>query len=277
MGRGSIIVNGGGGGIGLPGVQCLAEAGFDVYAGVPEEAEREHLDSSLENVRAFAMDVRSTDSIANAVEELRNHIPPDEMFGLWSNAGVNIISGFKNMTAAEIRQQVEVNVIGTMHFLHGFLPLLRRDHSRVVITGSATGMFAGPGVSVYSATKFALRGFSDALRIELARAGISVSLIEPGLIKSPMSVGARGSVNSRMNDMDDQDRDDFGPFISKIADVSDHATTTPERVAQAVLRAFSGKKPRARYRVGIDAKAVALIRHLPDFAKDSIQRATFGL
>lgn len=277
MGRGSIVINGGGGGIGLAGVQLLAEAGFDVYAGVLTEAERAQLDGRHDKVTAFQMDVTCTDSIAAAVQELGAKIPDNEMLGLWSNAGVNCVSAFKNMSAEEIRHQVEVNVIGTMHFIHGFLPLLQREHSRVVITGSATGMFAGPGVSVYSATKFALEGFADAFRIELGRAGISLSLIEPGLVHSPMSEGVRDSVNTRMSSMDDQDRDDFGPLIEKIADVSDNASTKPEQVAQAVLTAFVATKPRARYRVGVDAKAVVFIKRLPDFVKDSLQRVAFGL
>lgn len=277
MERGSIVIAGGSGGIGLAGVQCLTRAGFNVYAGVLDKAEMERLNASHENVTAFVMDIRSEDSITKALEELKTRIPPDEMLGLWSNAGISCVSAFKNMSAAEIRHQVEVNLLGTMLFINTFLPLLRRENSRVVITGSATGMFAGPGVSVYSATKFALRGFADALRVELARAGMSVSLIEAGLVNSPMSVGVRASVNSRLSSMNKQDRDDFGPLVEKIADVSDNATTTPEQVAQAVLRAFLDARPRSRYRVGIDAKAVALIKHLPDFVKDSIHRLAFGL
>lgn len=273
----AILVSGAAGGIGTAACRQLAEAGFTVFAGAPGTAEIEALRSVHPNIRPVHLDVTQPQTLEAAVASVSKALGGAPLYGAWSNAGIMRISAFRNLSAADIRQVLDVNLAGAMLFLHATLPLLERDRSRVVITGSATGMLAGPAVSVYTATKWGLEGFADALRIELARIGITLSLIQPGLVATPMATAATPSVDRLLSGMSEEDRLDYEPLVRTIADTSAKARTSPEKVAAAVLDAFTSRKPRTRYRVGADSKAVALLRHLPDSSRDFLQRKMFKL
>ena len=271
----TILVSGASGGIGKAGVEILAKNGFIVYAGGLNNSEISELGRIHQNIKPIALDVTDESSISNVIECIRTEMNDRSLFGIWANAGVTYVSSFKNMNLEQIRKVVEVNLLGNMLFIHSALPFLKRNESRVVLTGSATGMFAAPAASVYSATKWALEGFCDALRIELSRSGIALSLVQPGLVKTGMTEGAKSSVEALLEGLSDQDRDDYAPLVNKISQLSVAASTPPSHVAGAVLDAFASRKPKIRYRSGIDVKATAVLRHFPDPVKDFIQRRIF--
>lgn len=273
----AILVSGAGGGIGKATSLQLANAGFRVFAGAISEAERAELRALHPDIEPVLLDVTQPDSITAAVAAVTDALAGSPLFGFWGNAGIMRIAAFRNLQLGDIRQVVNVNLLGNMLMIHAVLPLLERGQSRVVITGSATGMFAGPAVSVYTATKWGIEGFVDALRIELAQIGIRLSLIQPGLIKTPMAVAATPSVDALLATMTAEDKKDYEGLVRAIGNASDKASTPPEAVAAAVVDAFTSSRPKARYRVGPDAKAVAVLRHLPDGIKDFLQRKIFGL
>ncbi|HKY89686.1 MAG TPA: SDR family NAD(P)-dependent oxidoreductase [Nevskiaceae bacterium] len=273
----AILVSGAAGGIGTAGCRQLAEAGFTVFAGALGDAEVQGLRSVHPNVKPVHLDVTKSETLASAVASVSEALQGAPLYGCWSNAGIMRISAFQNLAVADIRQVLDVNLAGAMLFLHAALPLLERGRSRVVITGSATGMLAGPAVSVYTATKWGLEGFADALRIELGRVGITLSLIQPGLVATPMATAATPSVDRLLAGMSAEDRRDYETLVRTIADTSAKASTPPEKVAAAVVDAFTSARPRTRYRVGADSKVVALLRHLPDSSRDFLQRKMFKL
>lgn len=273
----TILVSGASGGIGKAGVEILAKNGFIVYAGVLNNSEISELERIDRNIKPIVLDVADDSSISDVTECIRTEVNDRNLFGIWANAGVTCVSSFKNMNLGQIRKVVEVNLLGNMLFIHSALPFLKRNESRVVLTGSATGMFAAPAVSVYTATKWALEGFCDALRIELSRSGIALSLVQPGLVRTGMTEGTRSSVEALLEGFSAQDREDYGPLVNKISQLSVAASTPPSDVAGAVLDAFVSRKPKIRYRPGIDAKATAVLRHFPDPVKDFIQRRIFGV
>lgn len=275
--RGAILVSGAGGGIGNAGCLRLAQAGFTVFAGVPDDAESDLLRALHAGIRPVRLDVTQPETIQQAVARVSAELDGAPLSGCWSNAGIMRIAAFKNLAVDDIRTVVDVNLVGAMLFLHATLPLLARDRSRVVITGSATGMLAGPAVSVYTATKWGLEGFVDAWRIELGQMGISLSLVQPGLVRTPMATAATPSVERLLARMSEEDKRDYEGLVRTIADTSAKASTAPEAVARAIVEAFTAAKPRTRYRVGMDAKAVAVLRHLPDGVRDLLQRKLFGL
>ena len=273
----SVLVSGASGGIGRAAVEELIDNGFTVYAGVLNASEASELNNIHSSINAVILDVCDEQSIASAIDFVQSDLAGEPLYGVWSNAGISCVSAFKTMRTEQIRRVIEVNLLGGLLLLHAALPLLERNRSRVVITGSATGMFAAPAVSVYTATKWALEGFTDALRIELAREGISLSLIQSGLVKTGMPDGVESSVNTLIEGMSPQEKEDFEPLVSKIAHFSATVSTTPAGTAKAVLNAFTSAKPKIRYRVGHDSKAVSVLRHFPDMIKDFIQRKIFGV
>ena len=171
LSRPTIFVNGAAGGIGAAGIVGLAEQGFRVIAGTPVEAELNQLGNLHSNIAPVQLDILSGESIESAYGNVEQLLDGQPLFGLWNNAGISAICAFKNMVPQGIRKIIEINLLGTMLFLNRGITLLARNEGRVVITGSATGMLGGPAVSVYSATKWGLEGFTDALRIELGQMG----------------------------------------------------------------------------------------------------------
>ena len=273
----SILVSGAGGGIGKAGILQLANAGFTVFAGAISDTEMAELRAVHQNIRPVLLDVTQLESIQSAIKVVEQEMGGEKLFGYWNNAGIMRIAAFKNLPLSEVQKVINVNLTGCLLMVHEALPLLERNQSRVVITGSATGMLAGPAVSVYTATKWGIEGFVDALRIELGCIGIKLSLIQPGLVKSPMSVAATPAVDALVQGMSGEDRKDYEGLVRTIANTSAKATTTPEQVACAVVEAFTSASPKVRYRVGPDSKAVSVLRHFPDSIKDFIQRKVFGL
>ena len=273
----AILISGAGGGIGNAGALQLALAGYTVFAGAMNDAEMVALRAMHANIKPMLLDVTQDASIENAIKFVSSELGSEKLFGLWSNGGIMRISAFKNLPVSEIKNVVNVNLLGAMLIIHATLPLLERNQSRVVITGSATGMLASPAASIYSATKWGLEGFVDALRIELGIVGIRLSLIEPGLVNSPMAVAATPAVDALLATMNEQDKKDYGGLVRTIADTSAKASTKPEAVARAMVEAFTSATPKVRYRVGIDSKAVGVLRHFPDGVKDFLQRKIFGL
>lgn len=273
----AILVSGAGGGIGKSGCRQLVAAGFKVFAGAISEAEAHELAAIDPAIQPVILDVTRQDSIDAAMDFVRARLGEEALYGFWNNAGIMRIAAFENLEPADIRKVVEVNLLGTLLAVHAALPLLAKGRSRIVITGSATGMLAGPAVSTYSATKWGIEGFVDALRIELSRVGIALSLIQPGLIKTPMADRAPIEVDALLQRISTTDRSAYEPLVKTIAQTSANASTPAERVADAVIDAFTSSKPKPRYRVGKDSHAVALLRHLPDQTKDYLQRKIFGI
>ena len=273
----AIWVNGANGELGEAGVRELANAGFKVFAGVRSEAKAERIGALSENIHPVVFDVTDQASIERCVADIKNELGEDSLYGIWTNAGISKVIPFGLMEWHEIEQIIDVNLYGTFRIIGAGLPLLEKGNSRVVITGSATGMLAGPGVSIYSATKWGLEGFCDALRIELNSMGTHLSLIQPGLIKSNMSDVVEHDVATRLGSLSQEQQAENEVFFRTIEKAAATAKPIAGEVGEAVLRAFTDRNPKARYRVGTDAKAVRFIRHLPDRALDALQRKIFGV
>lgn len=113
----------------------------------------------------------------------KNYIFPffSELRALVNNAGVMIFGEFEWQLARQARHQVEVNVLGTMSVTRKLLPQLRKHKSRIINVTSHCALASLPGLSIYGATKAALLGWSDSLRVELAKYGVSVVNFIPGM------------------------------------------------------------------------------------------------
>jgi NAD(P)-dependent dehydrogenase (short-subunit alcohol dehydrogenase family) len=134
---------------------------------------------------------------------------------------------------------------------------------RIINMGSIQSFHAMPGFAVYSATKFAVRGLSDALRVELGPLGIGVVCIEPGSIATPIWAKAGDTLRRLSESSTPRLRDDYRlePFAAAMAQVEARGIA-PERVASVVARAATAKRPRSRYSVGMDARVSKLMAHL---------------
>ena len=172
----------------------LDTQGFRVFAGVRlAPAGQELKRRASDRLTPVILDVTQADSIRTAAEAIGQAVGSDGLAGLVNNAGIVVAGPLELLPIEELRRQFEVNVIGNVAVTQALLPLLRQGRGRIVNMGSLNGVMAPPYFGPYSASKFALEALSDCLRVELRKWGISVSLIEPGSVKTPIWEKSRDS------------------------------------------------------------------------------------
>ncbi len=189
--RGAVVVTGASSGIGQAAAELLAREGFVAFAGVRNEADAARVGALHPNVRAVRLDVTDRASIGAAAEVVAASALP--LRGVVNNAGVAIAGPLEFLPVDQLRRQFEVNVFGALEVSQAFLPQLRVSRGRLIFVGSISGRLAIPFIAPYSASKFALRALTDALRVELGPAGIAVALLEPSSVKTPIWQKGRDS------------------------------------------------------------------------------------
>lgn len=277
-----VVVTGTSSGIGQATALLLDREGFGVLAGVRSAADGEALRrQASQRLVPVLLDLCDADSIARAAKEVEHALGGGGLAGLVNNAGVGFIAPLEYVDMAAMRHCFEVNLFGPTALSSALLPLLRRSRGRIVNVSSASGLAATPLFGAYSASKFALEGLSDALRVELRSAGVAVSVVEPGVIDTPMQQKGRDDVEQLLRSLPDpalaRYRDPIGRLRETLERMARRATA-PERVARVILDALTTTRPHARYAVGGDARLVSLLRRLlPDRARDAIYGRLAGL
>ena len=265
----TIVITGASTGIGRACALRLAQAGFEVFGGVRKEEDGETLRREASaGLTPLMLDVTNEDSIQAAVETVSG-ITGGTLFGLMNNAGIGGSGPVEVTPIEETRKLIEVNLIGVLATTKAFLPLLREGRGRIINTGSMFGLCALPTRSNYAASKFALEGITDSMRLEFRPFGMNVSIIEPGAIETP--IWRKGGA-TRERVLAETDPEILGLYASvgkffKQA-LYDQSKLPPEKVADVVLDAFTARRPKARYLIGKDARRLALIERLPTRLRD---------
>ncbi|MCW5892264.1 MAG: SDR family NAD(P)-dependent oxidoreductase [bacterium] len=259
----AVLVTGASSGIGAATAALLAARGFRVWG----TSRRPPADAGP--IRWVAMDVCDEAAARAGVARVADEAG-GTLDGLVCNAGMGIFGSVEEVSLVRAHAQFETNVFGTLAPLRAALPgMRRRGAGRIVVVGSLAGRAPIPFQAHYSATKAALDAFVLALRVELAPTGVSVSLVEPGDIRTAFN-----------------DATDWGePSVAyaerqraceAVIRASLEAAPGPEVVAAAVLRALTARRPRVRYPVGPASRLVPLVRRLlPDALALRILRAHF--
>jgi hypothetical protein len=187
----SVVVTGVSTGIGNAAARVLAKKGFRVFGSVRKEADAAALKKDLgESFVPLVFDVTDEAGVARAAAEVRAALGGEKLAGLVNNAGIAVSGPLIDLDPDEFRKQMEVNVTGPFLVTQAFAPLLGTDRAlkgepgRIVNISSVAGIRAMPFLGPYAASKFALEGFSEALRRELMMFGIDVVVIGPGPVKT---------------------------------------------------------------------------------------------
>ena len=281
--RGAVVVTGASTGIGRATALQLDAVGLRVFAGVRRQQDGDDLRRERPGIMPVLIDVTDAASLAAAVETVAQQLGPDEgLAGLVNNAGISGGSPAEFMAIDGVRRMLEVNVIGMVATTQAFLPLLRRGgaRGRIVCIGSIGGRFAVPFLSAYSMSKAAVSAFCDSLRGELRPWGISVSLVEPGSIKTPIWDKGLKEIDEAMTDWPAAAMELYGDAIPRMRRITEQTASRaipPERVAKVVEHALTASRPRTRYIVGADARAQAVIRKVPDRMRDAMVARMIGV
>ncbi len=198
--------------------------------------------------QAYTVDV----SKASDVETFAHRVQQD--FGraslLVNNAGVALFGTFAEVSLEDMEWLVRINLWGVIHGCKFFLPLLQREpEAHIVNVSSVFGLIGPPGQTAYSASKFAVRGFSESLREELRSTSVKVTSVHPAGISTPIAENARAGQATRAEDQA-QAKERF----KKVATIS------PEHAARAIVKGILGNKNRVL--IGADARRIDIIQRL---------------
>jgi len=270
-----LLVTGASTGIGAACAVACARRGMTVFSGVRNlqagEALKKKAGTSLIPVQ---LDVTDADSITQCAEFVRRTVGTAGLAGLINNAGVAIGGPLEIIPIAQLRKQLEVNVIGQIAVTQALLPLLRRARGRIINMGSIAGRGTIPMMGPYSASKFALEALTDALRMELRPWGIEVAIIEPGAIATPIwekSLKTSIEVEEVVTEEGKRLYEETARLVREAVDQSARRAISVEHVVEAVWHALTAARPKTRYLVGRDAKMRAfMVKWVPDRVQDWI-------
>jgi NAD(P)-dependent dehydrogenase (short-subunit alcohol dehydrogenase family) len=270
------LITGASSGIGRASALRLASSGWTVLAGVRDQAASERLEHEGAasgaarggRVLALSIDVTDAHQIAHAAERAdeeagRAGSPGGGLDALVNNAGIGVGGPLELAAMDELRRQLEVNVLGQIAVMQAVLPALRRARGRVVFVSSIGGRIATPFAAPYAASKHALEAIGDALRGELRTSGVQVTLIEPGSVATP--IWAKGQTELERVQIPAELAEQYGHVpaaMGRFLEDNARRGIPPERVAETIERALAARRMKPRYVVGLDARAMLVIRGL---------------
>lgn len=276
----SVLITGTSTGLGREAAFYLAEKGFHVFCGVRKAEDGEALRATgrTGRIHPVIIDVTDDATVATAASEIADMVGDRGLFGLVNNAGICVSAPLEIVPLDLFRKQLEVNLVGQLAVTQHMLPLLRRGGpARLVNVTSGLGTVAIPYLGPYAAAQFAKEGLSDALRRELAPMGISVCVVSPGAIWTPIwdKISEEGArlIDATSAAIADLYSATYLPFLKANAQSARASRTTPADVAVAIHSALTAIRPKTRYRVGADVKRGSRLAWLlPDTAIDKMFR-----
>ncbi len=281
----TVLITGTSTGIGAACALELARRGWQVFAGVRQPADADRLRSLAAehggDIQTLLVDVTEEAAIQDAALQVTQVVGDAGLDALVNNAGIVIAGPLEILPLESFRQQLEVNLMGTLAMTQAFLPLLRKSSGRLVNVSSVNGAVASPYLGAYAASKHALEAVSDSLRVELRHWGIDVVLIEPGPTQTPIwqkSEATSDAIAAKLaSESLDIYADDSAAMRKAVEGLAARAVPV-ERVVRAVVQAVSARRPRTRYYVTWESRlAFKALRMLPDRFHDWIVRRALGL
>lgn len=261
------LVTGASSGIGKLTVKRLLDRGARVFAAARRIEEMRDIEQM--GAKIVRMDITDEQSIVSAVNNILESDGAIDI--LVNNAGYGSYGAVEDVPIDEARRQFEVNVFGLIRLTQLVLPGMRENgYGKIVNISSMAGKIYTPFGGWYHATKHALEGISDCLRIETRPFGIDVIIIEPGAIETPWGAIAaenllKTSLNGAYADKADRSADGLKSLYAS------GKITKPSVIADVIVKAVTVKRPRTRYAVGYMAKPSIFLRKImPDRLFDRI-------
>ncbi|HVO64461.1 MAG TPA: SDR family oxidoreductase [Terriglobales bacterium] len=257
------VITGASSGIGLLTALELARSSFQVVATMRDLSRRTRLEEAAGSagiapyVDVRRLDITAFDLIPSLVEGvIRDYGRIDVLV---NNAGFAVAGFAEDLTLDEIRSQFETNFFGHVAMTKAVLPIMRQQRSgHIIMVSSGSGLHAAPTISSYSASKFAIEGWSEALRMEVRSLGIKVALVEPGSFQTDIwtrnaYIGQKALDGSSLN------RDRGQKMRDRIQSIPKR---DPIIVAKAIAQIARDPNPRLRYLVGNDARTQLWLKRL---------------
>lgn len=277
MDRRSILITGCSSGIGYTAARTLARRGYRIFATARNGRDVERLLG--EGLESFPLDLNSSRSIAQAVEETLQRTG-GTLYALFNNGAYGQPGAVEDLDTEVLRAQFESNFFGWHELTRRLIPVMRaQGEGRIVQNSSVLGFVALKYRGAYNATKFALEGLSDTLRMELAGSGIHVSLIEPGPIETRFRANAYAAFKRHIDVQASAHREVYAVVEARLANQGPEPrfTLPPDAVVDKLIHALESRRPRPRYYVTLPTHVFAMLRRLlPAALLDRVLSAASG-
>lgn len=273
----SILITGCSSGIGLCLARGLKDRGYRVFATARKtEDVKQIVAAGLESLR---LDLDDSDSIHDTVSEILGRTN-GELYALINNGAYGQPGAVEDLSRNVLRQQFETNLFGTHELTRLVLPAMRKQgYGRIIQISSLLGIAAMTYRGAYNASKFALEGLSDTLRLELRGTDIHVVLIEPGPIVSKFRDNAYAAFMANIDAENSAHRDQYRSMVKRFKGKSGNMpfTLPAEAVLAKTVHALEARRPKIRYPVTFPTYLFAILKRLLPFRwMDSILAAAGG-
>jgi NAD(P)-dependent dehydrogenase (short-subunit alcohol dehydrogenase family) len=262
MAQRTILITGCSSGIGLASARMLKARGWRVLATARTTADIARLRNE-EGLEALPLELRDAASIAACADQALQR-SNGRLDALFNNAAFGQVGAVEDLSAELLRDQLEVNLVGTHELTRRVIPAMRRAGTgRIVMCSSVLGLVSGPYRGAYTASKFALEGLSDAMRLELRGTGIHVSLIEPGPIRTRFLETALANFRTSIDIEGSPHAEVYRQRLAAMERGGNSAwKLEPEAVAKRLVHAVESQSPKRRYYVTAQTHLAATARRL---------------
>lgn len=258
----TILITGCSSGIGYCVAKGLQERGYRVFATARKRDSVEKL--LAEGLESFRLDLNDSNSIHFAFEETMRRTG-GELYALFNNGAYGLPGAVEDLNRDALRAQFETNVFGWQELTNLAIPVMRRQgYGRIIQNSSVLGFVALPFRGAYNASKYAIEGLSDTLRLELKGSNVFVSLIEPGPIASQFRMNAVKALQKYIDIENSFHREKYQGVLSRLNKPGPAVpfTLPPEAVLKRVIYALEAEKPQARYYVTVPTYLFGILKRI---------------
>ncbi|MEE9447011.1 MAG: SDR family NAD(P)-dependent oxidoreductase [Arenicellales bacterium] len=263
-----VFITGCSSGIGLDAAKTLTARGYKVLASC-----RRAYDVGVllqQGIECIQLDLADSDSVQAALLEIKAF---GQLYALVNNGAFGVPGAVEDLSRDALRHQFETNVFGTHELTRGCVAMMLENNTgRIIQISSILGGLALPFRGAYNASKYALEGLSDTLRLELADTGIDISLVQPGPIVSQFRPNALAQFKQHIDAENSRFKNHYAGVEGRLSSAKPVPFTLPESaVTDVIIHALEARKPKVRYRVTRPSQVfLNLKRFLPDRWMDKL-------
>lgn len=256
----TILITGCSSGIGLSCALGLKQRGYRVFATARKAADVEQL--ARQGLESLLLDLDDSKSIQSAVNEVLQRTG-GTLYALFNNAAYGQPGAVEDLSREVLRRQLETNLLGTFELTNLLIPVMREQgYGRIIQNSSVLGLVTLPFRGAYSASKFALEGLTDALRLELNDTPIQVSMIEPGPITSRFRKNAFAMYQENIDKTNSYHREVYEGMERRLQKQgpAQPFTLPPEAVLKKLIHALESRRAKIRYYVTVPTYLFAVLK-----------------